>query len=128
MTKKSIYREQGVLKIQTCHRPRSTPVDVKTTRSNTILRGQTVLVVLFTASTSASISTIHVNMSVKTLLPRSKKSNRGCVHLIISCYNGLQVMGSMKHTEVVHACILEPDNCRTMNQATYSRSSASTKS
>lgn len=113
----NIQTEQGVLKIQTCHRPRSTPVDVKTTRSNTILRGQKVSVTLFTASTSASISRKHINMSVETLHPCWKKSNRdrGFVHLVISCYNGLQVMGGMKHTKVVHACILEPDNCKTIN-------------
>uniref|UniRef100_A0A0A8YN56 Uncharacterized protein n=1 Tax=Arundo donax TaxID=35708 RepID=A0A0A8YN56_ARUDO len=68
----------------TCHSPRSTPVDVKTTRSKTILRGQTVSVTLFTASTSASISSS-------------------------SCYNGLQVMGGVKHTEAIHARILESD-------------------
>lgn len=36
-------------------------------------------------------------------------------------------MGGMKHTEVVHACILEPDNCKTINRIKYSRSIALTK-
>ena len=115
----NLETEQGVVKFQTCHRPRRTPVDVKTTWSNTILRGQTVLVTLFTASTSAWISRKHINMSARTLLPCSKKSNRGCVHLVISCYNGLQVMRGVKHTEVVHGCILEPDYCKTINHKVF---------
>jgi hypothetical protein len=31
------------------------------------------------------------------------------IYLILCCYNGLQVMGCMKHAEVIHACILKPD-------------------
>jgi hypothetical protein len=54
----NLQTEQGAIKIQTCHKPRSTPVDVKTTRSKTILSGQTVSVTLFAASTSASVSRI----------------------------------------------------------------------
>lgn len=118
MTKKihvkylSLQTEQGVIKIQTCHRPRSTPVDVKTTRSSTILRGQTVSVTLFTASTSASISRIsHIGMSVKIFTLISKEIiTRGHIYLILCCYDGLQVMGCMKHAEVIHAHILKPDN------------------
>jgi hypothetical protein len=38
---------------------------------------------------------------------------RWCAYLVLSCYNGLQVMGGMKHAEVIHARILEPDSCKT---------------
>jgi hypothetical protein len=38
---------------------------------------------------------------------------RGCAYLVLSCYNGLQVMGGMKHAEVIHARILKPDSCKT---------------
>jgi hypothetical protein len=110
--RKKSYRT-GSLEIKTCHRPRSTPVEVKTTLSNTILSGHKFLVTPFTASTSASISKIsHIDMSVKTSTAMLT-SIRGCTHLILSCYNGLQVMGGMKHAEVIHARILEPDSCKT---------------